>query len=104
FMQCLRIAQATKTEVVDPAAVAHRFESVDYAVRPQHIFWSEAESLACATLQGDSCMKLDKIDTISLEPRQSGFCCANRRGFDIADGVGLEANLGRDNRIRTELV
>ena len=103
-MQCLGITQAAKPEVADLATVAHRFESVDHAVRPQYIFWSEAESLACAALQGDSCMKLDKIDTISLEPRQSGFYCANRRGFDIADGVGLEANLGRDNRIRTELV
>jgi hypothetical protein len=90
--------------VADFVAVAHCFKSFDDAVRPQHIFWDEAEPLIHAALQCDAGMELDKIDTVSFQSRQSGFHRANCRGFDIADGVGLKADFRRDNRIRSELV
>jgi hypothetical protein len=44
-------------------------------------------------------MELHEVDALALQARKSGLDGAERRGFDIADAIGLQADLGGNYRL-----
>ena len=67
LVQRLSVPEAAKAKKADLAAIAHGFETVDDAVRTEHVFRSETESLAHPAIQCHPRMELNKVDSISTE-------------------------------------
>src|SRR5262245_49228115 len=83
------LTQSTKAEVADLASIPHRFETFDHSFGSEDILRCQTETLRRSTLQRDSGVKLDKINAISIESLEPRFDRPDRRGSDIADGIGL---------------
>ena len=81
--------QSTKAEVANLASIPHRFEAFNHPFGSEDVLRRQTETLRRTPLQRDSGVKLDKVNTISIEPFKSRFHRPDRSGSNIADGISL---------------